>query len=328
MIPDPLERGSPVGNTDHIEALASQTVRENLAGHLVVIDDEQRGLSRQHEGFSRDPCLAGPDDDRAGPGAYCFLRQILTGMLAIHLDDIRSVSSRIPLARDRFNVTELTPQLGHPACVRWSGGHRGHTTDTSCWCLGVALSSVGRPSLALKPVGRPSLALSSVGRPSLAVISTKPGIAAAGPGTLSCQAATNLGSGRIPPMARARSDTDLAGQLSTLYSLGTVGSLPDDQLVERFCRRERPGRLGSGVCRAGRAARGDGPVRLPAAPARTRTTPTTPFRRTFLVLVSKADSIRRRESVGGWLFGIARRVAARARVEAARRRRQLRNAVR
>ena len=37
------------------------------------------------------------------------------------------------------------------------------------------------------------------------------------------------------------------------------------------------------------------------------------FQATFLVLVSKAGLIRQRESVGGWLFGIARRVAARAR---------------
>src|SRR5262249_22070407 len=37
----------------------------------------------------------------------------------------------------------------------------------------------------------------------------------------------------------------------------------------------------------------------------------------------KAGSIRQRESVAGWLFGIARRVSARARVEAARHRRHL-----
>ena len=47
------------------------------------------------------------------------------------------------------------------------------------------------------------------------------------------------------------------------------------------------------------------------------------FQATFLVLVRKASSIRHRESVGGWLFGIARRVAFRARLEAARRRHRL-----
>ncbi len=47
------------------------------------------------------------------------------------------------------------------------------------------------------------------------------------------------------------------------------------------------------------------------------------FQATFLVLVSKAGSIRRRDSVGGWLFGIASRVAAQARLQGARRRRHL-----
>ena len=47
------------------------------------------------------------------------------------------------------------------------------------------------------------------------------------------------------------------------------------------------------------------------------------FQATFLVLVRKAGTIRRRESVAGWLYGIARRVAARATLDAARRRRQL-----
>ena len=41
------------------------------------------------------------------------------------------------------------------------------------------------------------------------------------------------------------------------------------------------------------------------------------FQATFLVLVNKAGSIRRRESVGGWLVGIAPRVAAPARLEGA-----------
>ena len=44
-------------------------------------------------------------------------------------------------------------------------------------------------------------------------------------------------------MASARSNTVLAGQLGTLYSLGTVGSLTDDQLVERFLARNDSGGL-------------------------------------------------------------------------------------
>ena len=113
-----------------------------------------------------------------------------------------------------------------------------------------------------------------------------------------------------------------AGQLVTLYSLGTVGSLPDDQLVEIYLARddpaaseaafsalvERHGAMVLSICQ-----------RVLQNPHDAHDA----FQATFLVLVRKAASIRRRESVGGWLFGIARRVAVRARLEAARRRHHL-----
>src|SRR5204862_4327679 len=44
------------------------------------------------------------------------------------------------------------------------------------------------------------------------------------------------------------------------------------------------------------------------------------FQATFLLLVRKARSLARPERLGCWLHGVACRVAARARVEAARRR--------
>ena len=44
------------------------------------------------------------------------------------------------------------------------------------------------------------------------------------------------------------------------------------------------------------------------------------FQATFLVLARKAGSIRRRDAVGPWLHGVARRVAVRAKTAAARRR--------
>ncbi len=45
------------------------------------------------------------------------------------------------------------------------------------------------------------------------------------------------------------------------------------------------------------------------------------FQATFLVLIRRAGSIRQRNSVQSWLFGVARRVAAQVKIEAARRRR-------
>ena len=44
------------------------------------------------------------------------------------------------------------------------------------------------------------------------------------------------------------------------------------------------------------------------------------FQATFLVLARRAGSIRRRDAVGPWLYGVARRVAVRAKTAAARRR--------
>src|SRR5439155_7064795 len=52
------------------------------------------------------------------------------------------------------------------------------------------------------------------------------------------------------------------------------------------------------------------------------------FQATFLVLLDKARSRRWRASLGGWLFGVAHRVALRARARAAARHRHESRAVR
>src|SRR5215475_10108826 len=44
------------------------------------------------------------------------------------------------------------------------------------------------------------------------------------------------------------------------------------------------------------------------------------FQATFLVLVRRAASIRKPQLLGNWLYGVAHRVAVRARAQAARRR--------
>ena len=100
------------------------------------------------------------------------------------------------------------------------------------------------------------------------------------------------------------------------------GNWSDGQLLERFLAREDPAaseaafavlvdRHGPMVLRVCAAILGDPHDAHDA------------FQATFLLLVSKASTIRSRESVGDWLFGIARRVAARASIDAARRRRHL-----
>jgi len=114
------------------------------------------------------------------------------------------------------------------------------------------------------------------------------------------------------------SSVAIVRDIQTLFDTGTAGGLSDRQLLERFAARRDASsevafevlvlRHGPMVLRVCRNVLGD---RADAEDA---------FQATFLVLVRRRDSIRRLESVGGWLYGVACRVAARARVEAARRR--------
>jgi HlyD family secretion protein len=113
-----------------------------------------------------------------------------------------------------------------------------------------------------------------------------------------------------------RSSGNVLLQIHALYSAGTLGGLSDRQLVERFIGQhdavaelafatlvERHGPMVFGVCR-----RMLGPHDAEDA-----------FQATFLVLVRQARSIRVDDSIGGWLYGVATRVAARARANNVRR---------
>jgi RNA polymerase sigma factor (sigma-70 family) len=111
---------------------------------------------------------------------------------------------------------------------------------------------------------------------------------------------------------------NLLRDIHTLFDSGTANGLSDRQLLERFSARRdaaaeaafevlvvRHGPMVLRICRNGLPDPND------ADDA---------FQATFLILVKRCRSIQRLESVGSWLFGVALRVAARARVEAARRR--------
>jgi polysaccharide biosynthesis/export protein len=106
--------------------------------------------------------------------------------------------------------------------------------------------------------------------------------------------------------------------IQTLFDTGTASGLSDRQLLERFVGRRDASaeaafevlvlRHGPMVLRVCHNVLGDATDAQDA------------FQATFLVLVKRSGSIRRLESLGSWLYGVACRVAARARVEAARRR--------
>src|SRR5262249_23652727 len=101
--------------------------------------------------------------------------------------------------------------------------------------------------------------------------------------------------------------------LRALFDQGTSGGLSDGQLLERFASTSDESAFGALVERHGpmvfrlcRQVIGDEHEAQDAAQA------------TFLVLARRAHSIRRRDSVASWLYRVARRIASRARVLAAR----------
>jgi RNA polymerase sigma-70 factor (ECF subfamily) len=106
--------------------------------------------------------------------------------------------------------------------------------------------------------------------------------------------------------------------IGTLFRDGTLGELTDGLLLERFVKRdggaaedafaillERHGPMVWGVCRRLLPDRDD------AADS---------FQATFLVLMRRAAAVRVDDSLGPWLYGVSRRVAARARATSLRRR--------
>ena len=99
--------------------------------------------------------------------------------------------------------------------------------------------------------------------------------------------------------------------IGTLFSDGVLGGLTDRHLLERFVNRnepsaedaftilvERHGPMVWGVCRR----------LLPEGHAAADA-----FQATFLVLVRRATAVKVDDSLGPWLYGVSRRVAARAR---------------
>ena len=115
-----------------------------------------------------------------------------------------------------------------------------------------------------------------------------------------------------------RTYTGVHTQLETLFHDGSLGGLTDSELLARFLTGDAPSaeaafatlveRHGPMVMRICRSALGTTHDAEDAAQA------------VFLVLARRAGSVRRRDSAASWLYGVARRVAARAWRDDARRR--------
>jgi RNA polymerase sigma factor (sigma-70 family) len=118
---------------------------------------------------------------------------------------------------------------------------------------------------------------------------------------------------------------EILGHVHSLFQTGAVAGLSDGQLLERFAAR----RDASAERAFAALVERHGPVVLYVCLGvlRDRHDAEDAFQATFLILARRAGSIRKRESVASWLYGVALRVASEARSAAARRRARERKAV-
>ena len=111
---------------------------------------------------------------------------------------------------------------------------------------------------------------------------------------------------------------DVQADLVALTHVGVVGNLSDAELLDRFLGRR--GDTAEAAFEALVSRHGPMVLDVCGNVLRNPHDAQDAFQATFLVLASRAGSIRRRDSLASWLLGVARRVALRTRANAARRR--------
>lgn len=115
----------------------------------------------------------------------------------------------------------------------------------------------------------------------------------------------------------SRESRTVLRRVQTLFSLGSMSALSDGQLVEVFLRRRD---TAAEEAFAGLVERhGEMVLRVCFGVLRDTHAAEDAFQATFLILARKAGSIRKHASVASWLFGVARRVAGRAKLERGKR---------
>src|SRR6476661_1291295 len=117
-------------------------------------------------------------------------------------------------------------------------------------------------------------------------------------------------------MEKSRHDS-ASRHVRMLFNLGTIGSLTDRQLLERFTAQDAEAfelAFGALVERHGPMV-----LRVCRSVLRDPHDAHDAFQATFLVLLRRAGSLWVRDSLGPWLHQVALRTALRARSAAARR---------
>ncbi|WP_169977709.1 sigma-70 family RNA polymerase sigma factor [Tautonia rosea] len=112
----------------------------------------------------------------------------------------------------------------------------------------------------------------------------------------------------------------------TLFRLGTMGDWSDGRLLDRFLQQPDDG----GDAAFETLVRRHGPMvwRVCRGVLADRHAAEDAYQATFLVLAERARSIRRRDSVASWLYGVARRISLRSLADARSRRDSERRAAR
>jgi RNA polymerase sigma factor (sigma-70 family) len=113
-------------------------------------------------------------------------------------------------------------------------------------------------------------------------------------------------------------DADLLSGINAIVHLGVVANLSDAQLLDGFLTRT--GEAAEAAFEALVARHGRMVLDVCWNVLRDPHDAQDAFQATFLILAAKAASIRQRDTVAGWLLGVARRVAVRSRVNLVRKR--------
>jgi hypothetical protein len=115
---------------------------------------------------------------------------------------------------------------------------------------------------------------------------------------------------KVEAMASNRSHARNLQDVHTLFGIGAVGGLSDEQLLDRFL--ERRDEVAEAAFAALVARHGPMVLRACRALLRDPHDAQDALQATFFILARRAGSIRSRDSVASWLHGVACRVSARA----------------